>query len=74
MMTPESMRAAMEAMRAWTYKDWKLFAVSMEQQFEQMAGRMMMRDEDVADVMHDIAAWNEWPTERNAPAQERMEL
>lgn len=74
MMTPESVRAAIEAMRGWTYKDWKMFAVSMEQQFGQMADQLQMKDEDNAAVQHDIAAWNEWPMERSAPAQERMEL
>ena len=74
MMTPESVRAAMDAMRGWTYKDWKMFVVSMGEQFAQMADQNVMADEDNAAVMHDIAAWNEWPTEYEAPTQTRMGL
>ena len=74
MMTPESVRAATEAMRGWTYKDWKMFVVSMEQQFGMMADQLRMSEEDNAAVQHDIAAWNEWPTEYEAPAQTRMGL
>ena len=74
MMTPESVRAATEAMRGWTYKDWKMFVVSMEQQFGQMADQLQMSKEDNAAVQHDIAAWNEWPMEHESPAQTRMGL
>lgn len=74
MMTPESVRAAMEAMRGWMYKDWKMFVVSMEQQFGQMADQLQMSEEDDAAVQHDIAAWNEWPVTRENPTQTRMGL
>ena len=74
MMTPESVRAATQAMRGWTYKDWKMFVVSMGQQFDQMADQLQMSNEDNESVMHDIAAWNEWPMEYEAPTQTRMGL
>lgn len=72
MIKPEDIRAVAEATRAWTCEEWKRYAAIRNTQYEVMKMKMVMTEKDEDEVLHDVAAWQEWDTVDEEPKQVRM--
>lgn len=72
MMTPESLRAATDAMELWTKAEWELFRDRMNEHYESEARKLPLTREGAQSVRRLIAMDNDWPFEAETPQQTRM--